>query len=86
MWFTYIIYSSKIDKYYIGYTEDLELRIQRHNDSWGKYSSKGIPWKLVYHESFESKSDAIKREYQIKKRKSRKYIERLIAGGRPDTD
>jgi putative endonuclease len=82
----YYIHSSSIDKYYIGYTSDLELRIERHNSAWCKFSSHGIPWKLVYSEQFLSKSEAIKREIEIKKMKSRIYIENLIAeaGGRPD--
>ncbi len=86
MYFTYILYSPSIDKYYIGSTENLELRIERHNSGWGKYSSRGIPWKLVYFEEFELKSDAIKRENKIKRMKSKKYIEDLISrqGGRPD--
>ncbi len=86
MWFTYILYSNKINKYYVGYTSDLELRILRHNSGWGKYSSRGTPWELVYFEKFASKSEAIKRENQIKKKKSRKYIEKLIssAEGRPE--
>ena len=46
MYYTYILYSSTIDKYYTGYTSDLKLRIERHNSSWGKYSSKGIPWQF----------------------------------------
>ncbi|MBU2444069.1 MAG: GIY-YIG nuclease family protein [Bacteroidetes bacterium] len=83
-WFVYILYSEKIDKYYVGYTSDLDLRINRHNEGWGKFSLKGIPWKLVYHERFKTKSEAINRELQIKKRKSRKFIESLIhSGGRP---
>jgi putative endonuclease len=76
--FTYILYSESIDKFYTGYTADLEKRIQRHNNAWGNFSSRGIPWKLVYFEVFDNKSDAIKREFQIKKNKSRKYIEDLI--------
>ncbi|KAF0142760.1 MAG: putative endonuclease containing a URI domain [Stygiobacter sp.] len=86
MYHTYILYSSSLDKYYVGYTQNLELRIERHNSSWGKFTSSGIPWKLVYSESFQTKSDAIKREVQIKKKKSRKYIHDLIrnAGSRPD--
>jgi putative endonuclease len=78
MYFTYIIYSDRIDKYYTGYTHNLALRIERHNNGWGNFSSKGIPWKLVYSEKFSRKTDAIKRENQIKKMKSRKYIEDLI--------
>ncbi len=77
-WFTYILYSKSIDKFYVGYTHDLKLRIQRHNSGWGKYSKRGSPWKLVYFESFESKSEAIKRESEIKRKKSRKYIVWLI--------
>ncbi len=85
MYYTYIIHSSSIDKYYIGYTSDLQTRIARHNSGWGKFSSRGIPWKLVYREEFYTKSEAMKREIEIKKKKSRKYIEELIhAGGRPD--
>jgi len=85
-WFNYIIYSSSIDKYYTGNTENIKVRLNRHNSGWGKYTKRGIPWKLVYFEEFESKSLAIKRENEIKKKKSRKYIERLIshAGGRPE--
>ena len=76
----------KIDKYYVGYTDDLEWRLERHNSGWGKYTKRGVPWELTYIESFQSKSEAIKREREIKRKKSRKYIEGLIshAGGRPD--
>jgi putative endonuclease len=86
MWYIYIIYSNKIDRYYVGYTDNLEWRLERHNSGWGKYTKRGIPWKLVYTESFNSKSEAIKREREIKRKKSRKYIEELVknAGGHPD--
>jgi putative endonuclease len=85
MWFTYILYSKSIDKYYIGYTENLKLRLERHNSGWGKFSSRGIPWEIVYYEEYNSKSEAIKRENEIKKKKSRMYIEDLInAGSRPE--
>ncbi|MBU2447511.1 MAG: GIY-YIG nuclease family protein [Bacteroidetes bacterium] len=66
-WFVYILFSEKIDKYYVGYTADLDLRVQRHNEGWGKFSSRGIPWKLVHFERFDTKPEAIKREQQIKK-------------------
>ena len=78
MFHTYIIYSESIDKFYVGYTHNLTLRLERHNNGWGKYSSRGVPWNLVYSEEFSSKSEAIKRENEIKKKKSRKYIESLI--------
>jgi len=85
MWFTYILYSNKIDKFYTGVTDNLQWRLQRHNLGWGKFSKSGILWSIVYFEEFTTKSDALKREREIKNKKSRKYIESLIsaAGGRP---
>ena len=85
-YFTYIIYSASIDKYYIGYTHDLKLRLLRHNFGSSRSTKSGIPWILVYYEEFESKSEAIKRENYIKSKKSRDFIEKLIkdAGGRPE--
>ena len=85
-YFTYIIYSPSLDKYYIEYTHDPTLRIYRHNDGWSKSTNSGIPWILLYYEEFDTKSEAIKRENYIKKMKSREYIEKLIrdAGGRPE--
>ena len=78
MWKVYIIYSSKIDRYYVGITEDLNCRLERHNKGWGKYTKRGIPWKIVYSETFSDKSTALKREKEIKNKKNRKYIESLI--------
>ena len=85
-WYTYIIYSTKIDKYYIGSTEDLNWRLERHNMGWGKYTKRGIPWKMVYFEKYKTKTEALRREKEIKNKKSRNYIEALIchAGARPD--
>jgi putative endonuclease len=78
MWYVYIIYSEKIDHYYIGVTDNLNWCLERHNQGWGSYSKRGIPWKVVYTESFEHKTGALKREKEIKRIKSRKYIKRLI--------
>jgi len=78
MYYTYIIYSESADKYYIGHTHDLALRLQRHNEEWTRSTKFGIPWKLVYSETYQTKSEAMKREYKIKSMKSRKYIEDLI--------
>ncbi len=80
MWFVYILYSVKIDRYYVGVTDNLEWRLERHNAGWGRYTKRGIPWEIVYTERFNNKSEALKRERAIKLRKSRTYIEQLIKG------
>ncbi|SHH53281.1 GIY-YIG nuclease family protein [Winogradskyella jejuensis] len=77
----YIIYSNKIDKFYVGYSGDiLEERIRKHNTNHKGFTGKANDWELKYFEEYSEKSEAIKRELSIKNKKSRKHIERLIAG------
>jgi putative endonuclease len=78
--YVYILFSSTLDRYYVGYSSDLISRLDEHNLGATRSTRPGRPWKLVYMEKFSNKSAAIKRENQIKKMKSRKYIERLVSG------
>ena len=80
--YTCILYSVKLDKYYIGACIDLERRIYEHSIGHSKFTSTGIPWQLVYKEHFESLPQAMRREREFKKTKSRKYIENVISTGR----
>ncbi len=77
--YTYILYSEKLDRYYVGSTGDLEERLTYHNSGYAKYTKKGVPWKLAYKEEYSTRSEAVSREMAIKKKKSRKYIEWLIS-------
>ena len=75
--YTYIVQCSD-STYYIGWTNHLEARIQAHNAGKGaKYTKARRPVKLVYYETFETKSEALSREYQIKQL-SRQEKEKLI--------
>jgi putative endonuclease len=78
MYYVYIIYSPTLDKFYIGQTQDLDDRIFRHTNSGSKSTKISNDWILKYQESFATRSEAIRRESEIKKKKSRKYLERLI--------
>ena len=51
--YCYILYSEKLNKYYIGSTTDLNRRLIEHNRGKEKFTKTGMPWKLVYHETFE---------------------------------
>jgi putative endonuclease len=85
MYYTYILFSEKLNKYYIGHAEDICLRLERHNAGWSRFTSTATDWQLKYSEKFLTKGQAARRELEIKRKKSRKYIEQLImAGGRPD--
>ena len=77
MYYTYILKSLKNNKYYIGYSSDIDRRLERHNNGKVKYSMIYRPWIIYYFERFEDKRDAILRERQIKSWKSRKMIEKL---------
>jgi putative endonuclease len=77
--FVYILQSRKDFSFYIGQTNDLDVRVSKHNDGLSKYTSSKLPWVLVYFEKLETRSDALKREREIKSKKSRKYIEALIS-------
>jgi putative endonuclease len=63
---------------YTGWTNDLEKRIEAHNNKKGaKYTKARLPVTLEYYETFESKEEAMSREYFIKKM-TRKQKEELI--------
>ena len=85
--FTYIVECSD-HTLYTGWTNDLEKRIQAHNEGKGaKYTKTRRPVRLVYFETFPTKEEAMSREYRIK-RLSRREKQQLIAGTEdtPDKD
>lgn len=64
--YTYIVRCAD-DSLYTGWTNHLEARIQAHNDGKGaKYTKPRRPVRLVYFETYETKEDAMRREYAIK--------------------
>ena len=79
MYSVYILYSYSIDRYYVGYTNDLERRLSEHNRKKSKYTDAGIPWTLVYYEEYASKKEAMNREKFIKNKKSKQYITDLVS-------
>jgi putative endonuclease len=78
MFTLYILYSKSIDSYYVGYTNDIDRRLSEHNRKKGKFTDRGIPWILVYTENFENKEQAMEKERQIKRKKSRSFIIEMI--------
>ena len=62
-------------KTYVGYTANLNLRIQKHNSSKGAKATRGYKWKVILKKKFISKSEALSYEYSLKKdRKKRLSI------------
>jgi putative endonuclease len=66
MWYVYILECSDLT-FYTGISNDVEKRINTHNKKKGaKYTKTRTPLKLVYQQSFETKSLAAKEEWRIK--------------------
>tara|TARA_Y100000389_G_scaffold140573_1_gene138458 strand:- start:289 stop:519 length:231 start_codon:yes stop_codon:yes gene_type:complete len=57
-------------KTYVGYTNDIENRLKKHNTNKGAKSTKGYKWLLIYYKKFKSKNKAMSFEYKLKKNKS----------------
>ena len=52
MYTLYILHSKTVDRYYVGFTNDIARRLTEHNRIKGKFTDVGIPWVLVYSECF----------------------------------
>ena len=61
--------SPGINKTYVGYTNNLEKRLNKHNSNKGAKSTKGYKWLLIYTKKFKSKNEAMSFEYKLKKNK-----------------
>ncbi len=77
-YFTYILYSNKLDKYYYGQTNNLLRRIEEHNSGVTKYTKAGIPWEIVFSKSFNSRTEAVQLEQRLKRAKNKNYIKWFI--------
>ena len=80
--YVYIIQSEKDGSYYVGSTQSLDERVQRHNQGRSKYTKAKRPWNLVYFEAHLDRPGAVRRENEIKKRKDKKYVESLVRTSR----
>lgn len=60
---------------YVGWTNDLEKRLAAHNSGTGAKSTRGRQWTILYTEEFKNRSDAMSREWYLKRdRKFRKQL------------
>lgn len=74
----YILKSLKVRRYYVGVTSDTEERLIRHNQGRNSSTKPYRPWKVIYIEEFKFKSEALKRERQIKSYKGGEAFKKLI--------
>jgi len=78
MFYTYVLRSIKDNKFYIGQTAKLDLRIERHNLGKEKSTKYRVPFELVYYKGFDTRSEAMEYEKYLKSKKKSRAIEKLI--------
>ena len=69
MFYVYLIISEKFKKFktYVGYTNNLKKRLNKHNSNKGAKSTRGRIWKIIFKKKFKTKKLALKYEYFLKK-------------------
>ena len=69
LFYVYLIISEKYKKFktYVGYTNNLKKRLNKHNSNKGAKSTRGRIWKVIFKKKFETKKLALKYEYFLKK-------------------
>ncbi len=80
--YTYLLRSRKSGRFYVGHTEDLRKRLFEHNNNRTDSIKIRGPWDLLYFEEFATRSEASRRERQMKRMKSRVWLERLVRASR----
>lgn len=79
MYIVYVLKSLRNEKRYIGYTsKDIEIRITEHNSGNSDWTRSNGPFKLTYSESFDTKTEAIKREHFLKSGQGRKWLDEIL--------
>ena len=79
--YTYLLECSD-HSFYCGWTNDLEKRIRAHNEGKGaKYTKSRRPVSLAYHETFQTKEEAMRREWEIKQMTRQQKLDMIRADG-----
>ncbi|MBI5779246.1 MAG: GIY-YIG nuclease family protein [Planctomycetes bacterium] len=79
--YVYILKSNRNGTYYIGSTQDLEKRLERHNNGFVKATRNIRPLTIAFYQKYETIKEAKQIEYKLKPLKSRKIIEQIITEG-----
>ncbi len=77
MYWVYVLENEK-GRWYIGQTNNLGLRITKHNDQKVKSTKNRGLWKLIYKEDFKTRSEALRKEEYLKSGAGRAFIKGLL--------
>jgi putative endonuclease len=77
-YYVYVLQSEKDGSLYIGQTKNIDERLLRHNQGRSRYTKTKLPWKLLYSEEFDNRSQAVQREKTLKSLRRKDLILQLI--------
>ena len=75
---TYVLHSLKDQKFYIGYSSQINRRIQQHHEGDVPSTKGRRPLKLVYYESYMSQKDALRRESYFKSTAGKRTLKLML--------
>jgi putative endonuclease len=74
MVYVYVLYSTPLKKYYVGSTNDVQNRVDQHNAGRSNFTSRGIPWIHIVSFECNTRVEAVRLEFKIKKRGIERYL------------
>jgi len=77
MFYTYILFSNVLNKFYSGHTSDIQKRILEHNSGKSKYTRQSKDWNIIWFSKLDTKSEAMKLENKIKNRGIKRFFDAL---------
>jgi len=78
MYYVYVLWSDKLRKRYIGFTDNIERRLKEHNAGKTPFTKSGIPWTFIYSEKYPDKYSTRTRELFLKSGQGRKYLDDVL--------
>jgi putative endonuclease len=79
MYSVYVLRSKTTGRFYTGSTSELARRVEEHNADVTRSTKHRGPWELVHEETFPTRSEAMRRERELKTGKGREELKRLLA-------
>jgi len=86
MYYVYVLISQKDKNFYIGFSENLEQRLDEHNSGKNISTKPRRPFSLKYYEAHTSKSDALRRERYFKTSKGKATLKQILKGALSRTE
>ena len=78
MFYTYVLQSKKDGQFYVGFTKNLELRFEQHNNGFVDSTKHRRPLELIYYDACLSRDDATKREKYLKSYHGKMFLKNRL--------